>query len=421
MAQEVSESKGLEAQGDKAPVVVLQGAKAMRRTAVALSLAAVVMGLGQTTLFTFLPLLMHHTGLDLANLTLAFAIGSGLFLVGAPLWAWLSDRLGRRLVVGVALVGFGLSHVLLLWQVWQGPLWQGQNATLLAGRVLYGLTVSGLIPTCQAWLADMTTPDQRLAAISRLSAGLTLGRLLGPALAAASIWLHPLGPLWLVALAAWPALLALPLARSQSTTVRAVEKTIFPWRRLGLWLGFAAAMQLALGQVQYTIGPWLTQRFLLEPSQASAQLGWMLTACAIVVMVLQLGVIPRCKPSRALLLLGSAALVSAGGLLAFGTGMVAIWLGFLALGIAAAFLVPTYTTLASLAAGPAHQARVAGAVAATHTVGFSLAAALAGGLFGLWPPAPFYLTGLLGLGMLAVAAIATLPPPPTHSASDGKP
>ncbi|WP_284195355.1 MFS transporter [Chitinimonas prasina] len=380
-----------------------------KRTLVVLALAAVVMGLGQTTLFTFLPLLMHHTGLDLAHITLAFAVGSGLFLLGSPLWAMLSDKLGRRSVVAIALLGFGLSHAMLLWQMQQGEHWAGQADTLLAGRILYGLTVSGLIPTCQAWLADLSAAEHRLAALSRLSAGLTLGRLLGPALAAASLWLNPLGPLWLVALAAWPALLLLPMARPPSGKASTTVSNALNWRPVLAWLGFAWAMQMALGQVQYTLGPWLTQRFVLDAAAASAQLGWMLTGSAVVVMLLQLWVVPRCKPGRPLLLAGGAALCLAGLLLALANHLAMAWLGLAVMGMAAALLVPTYTTLASLAAGQAGQSRVAGAIAATHTVGFSLAAGLAGALFGLWSTAPFLLASLLG-GAMVLGGLLISPP-----------
>ncbi|WP_374536165.1 MFS transporter [Chitinimonas taiwanensis] len=380
-----------------------------RHTALALAAAALVMGLGQTTLFTFLPLLMAHTGLSLARITAAFAIGSGLFLIGAPLWSRLSDFLGRRSVVAIALGGFALSHVLLLWQMGQGADWQGQGAVLMLGRVIYGLTVSGLVPTCQAWLADLSSAEQRLGVLSRLSASLTLGRLLGPALAACSLWLDPLGPLWLVALAAWPALLLLPFTRQAARQGKAAVRERLGWQGMAAWLTLAGLMQLALGQVQYALGPLLGSRFGLSASAASATLGWLLTACALVVLVLQLWLVPRCRAGRPLLLAGGLALLASGVLLALPGPLSLIWIGFLLLGVAAALLVPTYTTLASLAVGGAGQARVAGVLAAAHTVGFSLAAALAGWLFGLWPAAPFWLAGLAGLAVIVLACLLRLP------------
>lgn len=383
-----------------------------RATLAALAVAAVVMGLGQTTLFTFLPLLLERTGLSLARITAGFALGSGLFIVGAPLWSRLSDRLGRRAVVTVALCGFLVSHALLLWQMRQGAGWGWQDETLWLNRVIYGLTVSGLIPTCQAWLADLTSPDQRLGALSKLSAGLTLGRLIGPPLAAASLWLDPLGPLWLVTAAPLLALPLLPFARVAPPAPAAAAGQPFDRRALLVWLGFALAMQMALGQVQYTIGPWLGTRFGLEATAASAQLGWMLTGCALVVMALQLGVVPRCKPGRPLLIAGGVAMGVCGLLLALSDSLIGVWLGFLALGVAAALLVPTYTALASLATGQSGQSRVAGAIAAAHTVGFSLAAALAGLLFGWWTTLPFWLTAALGLSVLAGAALVRLPAKP---------
>lgn len=377
-----------------------------RRTVIVLAASVLVMGLGQTTLLTFVPVLLERTGLSPARVAIAFAVGSALFLIGAPAWSRYSDRIGRRAVVIVGLLGFALSHALLLWQLGRGPQWAGHDTMLLAGRVLYGLTVSGLVPTCQAWLADLSTPGQRLGVLSRLSAGLTLGRLLGPALAAASLWLSQDGPLWLLSLAACPALLALPLARTTNTHAGAIAKTKVPWRSIGLWLSLAFAMQAALGQIQYAVGPWLGLHFGLSSTAASASLGWMLTATAAIVIVLQLWIVPRCRPGRVMLWVGSGVLALSGISFALASNMSGIWLGFAALGIASALLVPTYTALASLSAGKEGQSRVAGALSVAHTVGFSIATALAGALFDWWPVLPFWVAAGLGLVMCVLAIAA---------------
>ncbi|MFC3814596.1 MFS transporter [Lysobacter sp. GCM10012299] len=381
----------------------------------ALAGAAVVMGLGQTTLLTFLPMLMQMTGLSLPRVTTAFALGSGLFLIGAPFWSRCSDAWGRRRVVVIALCGFALSHGLLLWQLLRhDAAWSGHFALLLAGRVLYGLTVSGLVPTCQAWLADVSSPSQRLRMMSRFSAGLALGRLIGPVMAAGSLALGWLGPVWLVALAPWPALLLLarvrkPMAHDSPSDAAPGS---MPWRALVPWLLMALLMQASLGQVQYAVGPWLQAVFALTPTRVALELGWMLSACAALMIVLQLWVVPRCRPGRAVLMVGATALVATGVAFALAPllpAMLGIWSGFGLLAVASALLVPTYSTLASFAAGGNRQSRAAAALAMTHTCGFSLAAVVAAGLFGLTPAAPFWAVALLGCVSVAIAVACDRP------------
>lgn len=378
--------------------------RARRWRLLPLGLAAMAMGLGQTTLLTALPLLMERTGLSLAQLGAGFALGSGLFLVGAPLWTRASERLGRRPVVALALTGFALSHALLLWQAGRGAHWDGQPSMLLLGRVLYGLTASALVPTCQAWLGDLAPPEQRLAVLSRFSAALTLGRLLGPALAAASLWLSAVGPLWLVALAAWPALLALPLAAAPARRAPVSVAGAPPWRSLLPWLAFAFAMQAALGQLQYAIGPWLALRFDWSAGEVAAQLGAMLTACAAVILALQWWLLPRLQPGRAMLQVGGAALASAALAFVLAPQPWAVWFGFAVLGAGSALLVPVYTTRASLAAGDGRQSRASAGLAMAHTLGYSLSAGVAGVLFGWWSPAPFWLAVSLGSAIALAAA-----------------
>lgn len=378
-----------------------------RRRLLPLGLAAVAMGLGQTTLLTALPLLMERTGLSLAQLGAGLALGSGLFLIGAPLWTRASERLGRRPVVALALLGFAVSHALLLWQAGCGPQWRGQQSALLLGRVLYGLTASALVPTCQAWLGDLVPPVQRLAVLSRLSAGLTLGRLLGPALAAASLWLEARGPLWLLALAAWPALLVLPLATAPERRAPVTAPGGLRWRPLLPWLAFAFAMQAALGQLQYAIGPWLALRFDLRADEAATQLGAMLSACAAVILALQWWLLPRLRAGHAMLQVGGAALALAALAFVLAPRPWAVWAGFAVLGCGSALLVPAYTARASLAVGDGRQSRASAGLAMAHTLGYSASAGVAGVLFGWWSPAPFWVAAALGVAIALAAAFVS--------------
>lgn len=80
-------------------------------------------------------------------------------------------------------------------------------AGLVLSRMLYGLTVSGLVPAAQTWAIQRAGLDKRMAALATISSGLSCGRLLGPPLAALMLGVSPVAPLWLMALAPLIALL----------------------------------------------------------------------------------------------------------------------------------------------------------------------------------------------------------------------
>ena len=95
--------------------------------------------------------------------------------LGAPLLGRLSDRVGRRPVLLMSLVGSAVS--LTLSGLADG-LW-----LLLGARALAGL-FGGSISTAQACVADLTTPEERGRAMGMLGASIGLGFVFGPALGA---------------------------------------------------------------------------------------------------------------------------------------------------------------------------------------------------------------------------------------------
>jgi DHA1 family tetracycline resistance protein-like MFS transporter len=93
--------------------------------------------------------------------------------VGAPVLGRLSDERGRRPILLVSLFGsvlawtlFGLAHA--LW-------------VLFLARILAGL-MGGNIATAQAYIADVTPPEERAKGLGLLGAAFGLGFVFGPAI-----------------------------------------------------------------------------------------------------------------------------------------------------------------------------------------------------------------------------------------------
>ncbi len=93
--------------------------------------------------------------------------------VCAPLWGRLSDRIGRRPVILAGLIGsasaflaFGLAPNL---------------AVLFIARVCAGALTAASLPTAQAYIADVTTPEKRSGGMALLGIAFGLGFAFGPA------------------------------------------------------------------------------------------------------------------------------------------------------------------------------------------------------------------------------------------------
>ena len=125
-------------------------------------------------------------------------------------------------------------------------------AGLIFSRLLYGLTVSGLVPAAQTW-AIQRAGLERMAALATISSGLSCGRLLGPPLAALMLSVNPVAPLWLMAVAPLLALLLvlrevadppLPPVAHRATRLQA---SMLPFLLLALLLAaLVSLMQIGL-------------------------------------------------------------------------------------------------------------------------------------------------------------------------------
>lgn len=101
----------------------------------------------------------------------SFAIAQFLF---APFWGRLSDRYGRKPIISMALAGLSISY--FIFAISQSLNW------LFVSRFLQGLFSAAALPTATAYVADVTTKEERIKGMSRLGASLALGFIFGPAI-----------------------------------------------------------------------------------------------------------------------------------------------------------------------------------------------------------------------------------------------
>ena len=104
---------------------------------------------------------------------LLFASYSIMQLIFAPILGGLSDKYGRRPVLFLSIIGTGIGFLVLGLAT---TLWM-----LFAGRILDGIT-GGNISTAQAYIADITTSENRAKGMGLIGAAFGLGFIFGPAI-----------------------------------------------------------------------------------------------------------------------------------------------------------------------------------------------------------------------------------------------
>ncbi len=101
----------------------------------------------------------------------------------SPIWGGRSDRLGRKSVLKITLIGTAASY--LIW------LLSGSFELFVAGRILGGI-MAGNISVATAAVADMTTRENRSKGMAMVGAVFGLGFITGPAIGAFLSKVNPL-------------------------------------------------------------------------------------------------------------------------------------------------------------------------------------------------------------------------------------
>src|ERR1700756_3597084 len=120
-----------------------------------------------------LPFYAVRFGASPQEVTLLLAVYSLMQLFAAPLWGRLSDRVGRRPVLMVSMAASVLAY---LWIGSAAALWM-----LFAARALAG-ACAGNIAAAQAYIADVTTKEDRAKGMGLIGAAFGLGFVFGPAI-----------------------------------------------------------------------------------------------------------------------------------------------------------------------------------------------------------------------------------------------
>ena len=102
-----------------------------------------------------------------------FASYSLMQLIFSPILGRLSDKHGRRPVLLISIIGTGIGFLILGFAT---TLWM-----LFVGRILDGIT-GGNISTAQAYIADITTKEDRAKGMGLIGAAFGLGFVFGPAI-----------------------------------------------------------------------------------------------------------------------------------------------------------------------------------------------------------------------------------------------
>ena len=403
-------------------------AKSQRTTLGLVFLTLFIDMIGFGIVIPVLPLFAEGTRFSASNSQLMWIVGiySLLQVVCAPLIGKLSDRVGRKPVLAVSILGTALGFAIL-----------GAATTvtmLLIGRVIDGIS-GGNISTAMACIADSTTKEQRSRSMGMVGAAFGLGFVIGPALGGMLSTFGPSVPFYFAAVLAFVNAM-LVIARLPETLTPEVRAKAREKASLSEVFGGGRAPTIIivlLSQLSGITGfSVMTALFAIFCAKRygydAAHVGYVLAYVGILGALMQGGVLRRLlrKPiEKPLAIIGTAVLAISMGALAFlptGSGLGLLLLVCTGISVGNSLSTPTLNGLASRAVEAHAQGRLMGLMQSAGGMGRFLGPVLGYSLvefdgtnaYGYW--AFIASAGLLALDCLLLCALRVPPPPVEETA-----
>jgi MFS family permease len=364
------------------------------------------------------PWMVAYHALIVGALTASYSLFQFLF---APILGGLSDRFGRRPVLLLSLLGAGLSYVTFgLADRFAGFGAEAVLAVLFLSRIVAGIT-GGSISTAQAYIADITPPDQRARGLGMLGAAFGLGFMLGPAIGGVLSGFSLNAPAFAAAGLIFASVIfgyfKLPesLPAAQRSTGRL---NLNPLTRLRAVVGLdvikpllvgVLLLNLAFAGLQSNFAVFAEERFGYGPTE----IAFVFAFIGLMAVIMQGFLIRKLVPlfGEARLAVTGMALMSAGFLLV--ALVPAAWMLYPALGIlsvGSGMATPSLTSLISRRVSPQQQGSVLGGTQALTSLTMIVGPLIAGLLFDAVAPAAPYLSGVALIAGAAVVLTVALRP-----------
>lgn len=338
-----------------------------------------------------------------------------LWMLSARRWGGLSDRVGRKRVLLIALLAYALIYIVMALFVdtaLRSPpaVWFSVLA-LVGTRALVGLFYAAVPPTAAALVADAAPPGERAGVMAKLGSANALGMVIGPAAAgwvayqnlSLTLYVAALLPLLALGAVAW----GLPSAAAPATAADWPRSTLAwhdPRLRLPVLAVLLAMISVTIAQV--TVGFFAIDRLRLSPADGARMAGLALTAVGVGLILAQIGVMKlKGVPPRRWIAVG--ALISGIGFASVAL-VQAPWQLLATYAVAAfgmGFVFPSFQALAADSVDAHEQGAAAGAVASVQGFGMVIGPMVGTLLYRVAPPMPYLLVGVL---LLALSIAATL-------------
>lgn len=370
-----------------------------------------VVAIGNLGLVSVMPAIGRALLIPDALVAGIFSLSAVAWAVMSPIWAAVSDQRGRKPMVLVGLGGFvfsmlGCGAVVLFGLKGVGGA-LGLFLAFALMRSVYGLLGSAAGTAAQAYVADRSFGQGRVSALAALAGALSVGTIVGPAIAPFFIFapFALAGPMFVFAAMGVGLLLFAVAALPRDAPIRPAAPGPRP-PRFALWRVPALRRLMIAGLVifsaqainTYTLGFAVLDLSGLTVAAAQTRIGIAMSVGAVSGLAAQVGFVNLVKPRAAAMLGWGAGLAALGNLGMMAAGSYPLLLaGFAVASFGFGLARPGFTADLSLAVSAEQQGAVAGAVSMLAGASVTVPPIVGMMIYQTWRGAPFLMVALFCL------------------------
>lgn len=264
--------------------------KRMDKRLLIISIILINIFIGFGMIIPVIPVMVQDVGAAPFHLGMLLAIYSAASFFVSPMWGALADRIGRRPVIMIGLFGFSISFFLF-------GIGAESLTIMYISRFLGGIFSGAATSSAIAYIADITTEEERTKAMGLAGASIGLGFIFGPAFGGLLSYFGNEVPFYVSALLTLFAMWYTRKYLAESLTAEKRSKAGAP--KESRWKAFAGALKYLYVMaffVTFTLAVLEStlQYFEMEViSATTTEIGWMFAIVGVVGALIQGGVVRR--------------------------------------------------------------------------------------------------------------------------------
>tara|TARA_B100000902_G_scaffold396523_1_gene457764 strand:+ start:8088 stop:9323 length:1236 start_codon:yes stop_codon:yes gene_type:complete len=372
-----------------------------------LMLIILFVSMGQSVYWQTMPIIGREFNFSEIEINTLVSISAAMFIVFTPFWGRLSDRIGRKAVLLIGLSGYVLSNLIFLYSASLGLIGYVTGFSLLMillmSRIVNSAIGAASRPASGAYVADVTSEEDRSSGMGKFGAANNIGTILGPVLVGSLVGLNIFGinipqfglltPLIvmsiLMAIAAVFVYIFLPSGNSDSEAETSGSGIVFD-KNLKLLLAIGVIIFTAFALVQSITAFYIQDRFAYNLDETAKTTALLLGTMAFMAIISQLTIVQKYKGSPLNLIKFSLPLFILSCLfIIFSPNFLFLYAGMAFMGLGMGLASPGYTSAASLNADKDKQGAAVGLAMVAPGVGFALGPLLSGFLYSSSMNLPF--------------------------------